>query len=523
MLLFSQMNKGGLACLGHGDKMFEFIRALCFILFWCVFHLTLAQNNNFSKIDRILSLFSNVFPQEKVYLHLDNTGYFRGETIWFAAYIVRTDGVQEDLSKTLYVELLNPVGEVFETQKLHIENGRAHGQIELKNKPVPTGFYEIRAYTRYMLNWDAAGIFSRVIPIFKEIKGEDENTCHSEMTHLEVLNRMNVAENHSREGNSLYSHNIENISVCDTLSTPNLTPFLGNTEISDVHIYPEGGQLVRGIPSRVAFDINESAYYSAPHYGNLVDSVGNILAEVCTQHEGRGSFVCVPNGTPLYLKFGDKSFSLPKVDDEGCVMSVNAIDSLYISLEIAASPSFVGDTLGLSLLHNGRLISLSSIIPTEEHVLKQFVRRDLSAGVHQLTLFTSEGRILSERLFFVAPREDDISKVNITMPDTIFPNTEISLALHGQPGANISLSVQDYDRRLAPSNGTNLASWYLLTSDLKGFIRNAEYYVEADDAEHRQAADLLMLVQGWRRYSWQQQSGVLPFEKKTTHRRWSVF
>ena len=40
---------------------------------------------------RNVSAFNALFPQEKVYLHLDNTGYFAGETIWFMAYVVRAD------------------------------------------------------------------------------------------------------------------------------------------------------------------------------------------------------------------------------------------------------------------------------------------------------------------------------------------------------------------------------------------------------------------------------------------------
>ena len=53
--------------------------------------------------------FNKVVPQEKVYLHFDNVGYFENETLWFKAYVVRTDiGRATDLSKVLYVELLNP-------------------------------------------------------------------------------------------------------------------------------------------------------------------------------------------------------------------------------------------------------------------------------------------------------------------------------------------------------------------------------------------------------------------------------
>ena len=48
--------------------------------------------------------FNKVVPQEKVYLHFDNMGYFENETLWFKAYVTRTDnGHPSDLSKVLYV------------------------------------------------------------------------------------------------------------------------------------------------------------------------------------------------------------------------------------------------------------------------------------------------------------------------------------------------------------------------------------------------------------------------------------
>ena len=88
--------------------------------------------------------FSRYYPQEKVYLHLDNTGYFKGETIWFKAYVVRCDTEQRtDLSHVLYVELLNPSGDVVEKRKLPIENGEAHGDIKVDSIQT-TGFYEVR-------------------------------------------------------------------------------------------------------------------------------------------------------------------------------------------------------------------------------------------------------------------------------------------------------------------------------------------------------------------------------------------
>lgn len=60
----------------------------------------------------------------------------------------------------------------------------------------------------------------------------------------------------------------------------------------------------------------------------------------------------------------------------------------------------------------------------------------------------------------------------------------------------------------------NLASYLLLSSDLKGYIENPGYYLEKDDEEHRMACDLLMMVHAWRRYDWNQMSGMKAFKPK---------
>ena len=65
--------------------------------------------------------FNREVPQEKVYLHFDNTGYFKGEKMWFKAYVVRTDtGEPTDMSSVLYAELVAPSGEVIQKKKISI-------------------------------------------------------------------------------------------------------------------------------------------------------------------------------------------------------------------------------------------------------------------------------------------------------------------------------------------------------------------------------------------------------------------
>ena len=117
--------------------------------------------------------FSENIPNEKVYLHLDNTSYYQGDNIWFKCYVVNSRLHQlSGLSKTLYVELLNPGGEIIDKRILKIENGQCHGDFSLNHLPFYSGFYEIRAYTKYMLNFGEDVIFSRLLPVFNKPKQE---------------------------------------------------------------------------------------------------------------------------------------------------------------------------------------------------------------------------------------------------------------------------------------------------------------------------------------------------------------
>ena len=92
--------------------------------------------------------------QEKVYLHFDNNCYFLGDTIWYKAYVVLADdNSPEPLSRILYVELLNEQGYLMERQQLEINKlGQADGCFAICDT-LFAGFYEVRAYTKWMLNF----------------------------------------------------------------------------------------------------------------------------------------------------------------------------------------------------------------------------------------------------------------------------------------------------------------------------------------------------------------------------------
>ncbi|MBO5182407.1 MAG: hypothetical protein J6B92_11090 [Paraprevotella sp.] len=501
-------------------------RLVLSLLFLSLFtHLLYAQTDNealarLKGYARNVHAFNNLLPQEKVYLHFDNTSYFRGETIWFKAYVVRTDSARlTDLSRVLYVELVAPTGDVIQTRKLKIENGQARGDFKLDIPLIDNGWYEVRAYTRYMTNWDATGIFSRVFPIFgKELE--------SDMAFLKEV-KLDTATEASFKGGAIrygitdMMARKEWMAALDKQKGKNKKDSTNN--IQSVDFYPEGGHLVKGLPTRMAFSLNVKENGKRDRLrGALFSDSGDSIGYVDTDIEGRGMFDYQPSKPVSSLSFREKNgnrleFALPKPEDSGCAAHVDAVtDSLNMSFTLRCTEDWEGYLFGWTILHEGNVLRFDTI--RLQHGVEKRVdipRNRLRTGVNQLTLFNQEGRILAERLFFIHPTEgQDTEHIHITTPDTIRPYGKMDFICHTKPGRTFSLSVLDADKVTEDAPRGNVRSWLLLSSDLKGFIRNPEQYLENNDSIHRAMTDRLMMVQGWRRYDWQTMAGKKTFVKK---------
>jgi hypothetical protein len=432
------------------------------------------KNQLMQFVDNI-EAFNKSFPQEKVYLHLDNTGYFMGEKIWFKAYVVRDD-VQKlsDLSGVLYVELVNPSGDVVQTRKLEVKEGTADGCINLEGL-LNSGFYEIRAYTRYMTNWGNTGIFSRVLPILN--KPEKDGDWSSQTMDM-FSYKKRLPDNREKEEEMSKQMNVA--------------------------FYPEGGHLISRLRNRVAFAVtNENGQHFETQ--GWLESDGEKVCDVSTFREGRGAFECVPKGRRLTLhlnneKGNERSFRLPQAEEEGCVISVESIGGGKFAVRIGRTQLFAKQDLALISVCHGKTKLLRFVGAGSTDDTMTVNRDSLSNGVCQLCLLDANSNILAERMVFVYPEQTAERIKCVVDNQQLSPYGKIELKTYAQPKATFSLAVRDYDSQV---NGwaCNANSWMLLASDLKGYIENADYYLEADDEEHRRAADLLMMVQGWRRYN----------------------
>ena len=446
--------------------------------------------------------FNGIFPQEKVYLEFDNTAYFTGETIWFKAFVSHATTLQRAPSKVLYVDLLAPNGQVIRQHKLKIVAGQCDGAFTLLDVGTeqsrekrgityyPSGFYEIRAYTQKMLDFSHDAIFSRVIPVYTKPPyegGYDESTVNTEQDDMFVR----IIRNESDEKDN---------------------PII-------VSFYPEGGDLVAGIPCNVAFKATGSDGF--PIEGALM--VPHITDSVFTLHDGMGSFTITPHGgeTVRFITTQGNSsrFSLPKPVKKGYVMTTSCASDTTMTVSIRRTPDLIGEPVALAVTCRGDLIHFEQVRSDDSADLTI----DCSGwplGVCRMTLYNKDGRILSSRSLFHNNREfrnPTIALSTDSLSREPFSREIINLRLTDKEGNPIRdrfcLSVRDYDD-YGTGMTENIMTNLLLSSDLKGYIHDPAWYLMADDPIHREALNLLTLIQGWERYEWRYMTGIDQFQER---------
>lgn len=449
-----------------------------------------AAGSGFEQIRRTLVKNSSAAVQEKVFMHLDNTCYFVGDTLWYKAYLLRADNLHfSDMSRILYVELLAPDGLVVERQQVIVsDKGFGNGCFVLTDS-LYSGYYELRAYTRWMLNFNVS---------HHRYTREDRHSFYNNA----------MARDFFRQWDGLYSRVVPVYSKPDRpgdfsykrmYQRPKQSAIKAAPEKLNAVFFPEGGRLVKGLTSRVAFELTDQD-------GRAVDASGQLgNAEVKTDYMGRGVFTLTPGDKPqaLSVTWHGKTytFNLPGADDNGAVMHL--ADG---RIDIATRNHAPGTRYGVSILCRGVLKHFEEVEPDAGGKVTIPVP-PLPTGVNDVTLFDENGRILADRLFFVNNHDYDggVLKTDVPATTTYKPYEKVSLHLTGDSldrQTLVSVAVRD-TRTDEPSYADgNIMTDMLLGGELKGFVAHPAYYFESDDAARRHALDLLMMVQGWRKYKW---------------------
>ena len=430
---------------------------------------------------------------------MDNTCYFQGDTIWFSVYTRQTgSGEPSRISRVLYAELLNHDGYLVERKLIEMKDGRGNGFFALNHPIQYSGYYELRAYTRWQLNW---GLFEH-----KHGVSSQEWFVNKE---LEELFYRDYEKLYSRVFPVYDKPEEEGIYTRDMTMRPMRRYFRKDMDAAErkyvLTLFPEGGNFVADIPNRVAFEAtwNDGEWLDGTLYFSG-DSAISI-------HRGRGVFTITPmkdierdvrfvtsDGNTIKAK-------MPAALMSGVALSVNRMGTCW-DLQVRMTKDMFPDSMALTIMREGEILFFRPLSKREETILVN--ENDLGAGVHQATVFDTQGRVFADRLFFV--RKSDTEKPNVRVSgirDEYQPYEKMDMEISSlsettrQKGF-LSVSVRDGYQDDYLHDDATIMQEMLLASEIRGFVPDPGWYFEADDSLHRTGLDLLMMTQGWRRFEW---------------------
>jgi hypothetical protein len=397
---------------------------------------------------------------EKIFVHTDKSFYVTNERLWFKVYNVA--GLQNEpsiLSKVAYLEILNDQNEPIIQTKISLNNGVGDGSILLTSE-ITSGNYSLRCYTNWMKNFDAELFFSKKIQIINTINNEEINPV------FEVF--------HSKY---------------------------------DVQFFPEGGDLIHNLKSKVAFKITDEFAKGKGGSGAIVNNLGDTVVTFKTLKYGIGSFYLIPDKNQEYtakikLDNGNVITSqLPKIKDEGYVMHL--IDNSVDNLSLQINKSFNKSQDIVLLVYSGEKVLYVTKQSIEDHDLNiQIPKLNLVDGISNIVLLV-DGLPIAERLYFKKPvRTLDISakfnKISFDKREkAIIDFTSFNSNLPVK--ANLSFSVYELNE-LQKADSLDIYSYLWLSSELKGYIESPSYYFHDNINDQKEATDNLMLSHGWRKF-----------------------
>lgn len=534
---------------------------LFILLITCFVTSAFAQRDSVS-LNTLLSKtvkFASDYPIEKVYLHMDKPFYAANDTIWFKAYVTIDKHIPSALSTIVYVDILNSRDSVVKIIKLPITGGMANGNITLIPADFPQGNYHIRAYTAWMRNFDPDYFFNKNLVIgnaidnsiktniaFNTGTAEGKLKIGADITYTEadvklankkvnwtvsyngseitrgkgttdangLLNVAIASPNNNALKNAILTTVID---MGDRTSVTHNFPLKKATGAKDVQFFPEGGELINGIRSRVAFKAINVDGLGVDIKGNVVDNTGAEVAVFQSKHLGMGVFPLVPEDGKSYkanVTFADGSkatYNMQRSLPSGINLAVYNTDPQNVTIKISSNPAYFeankNKTYYLVAQMGGVVYFAAQTTLQTAAYSAAIPKSKFPSGLVQFTLFSKYGSPISERLTFV--QRNDALSITMGTDKKIYnvrQNVKVTVGAKNiltPTQGNFSVSVVDetktpYDE----NNETTILSNMLLTSDLKGYVEKPNYYFMAKNTEAAADLDILTLTQGYRRISY---------------------
>lgn len=481
------------------------------------------------------------YPQEKIYLQTDKSSYLSGERIWFRSHLIDAQSNKSIfLSRYVYVELINPLEEVVDRVKIRPDSiGVYSGFVDLEND-LPEGSYTLRAYTRYMRNDGNEVFFKKPILVLDPFSLQ-----------LEPIATFNVNKNNvevsfmfiDRQLNDTIKPEVVSCKLNDesakTLSAKNSNSF--NWKFSypaiatnrtfllslaynkrkynryytipypsdefDVAFFPEGGYIIPGSTSQVAFKALNPSGLGENISITLYNSKDEAILNAQSIRIGMGFFNFVPQPDETYYAVCQnesgisKRFDLPLPNKSATILSARLIGS-RLMVSVRKGETAPSEQLSLLIHNKGQMLYHDLWDPQTETFT--IASKLLPSGIISILLLNEKKDILSERLIF-SLKDEDLANTQSELSAPSYKQREhITLKVNLSEADSITIfdnfAVSVIDKKTVEQDTTNtILSTLLLTSELNGFIESPGAYFSGTSID-KFGLDALMMTQGWKRY-----------------------
>lgn len=427
----------------------------CVLLIFLGSIFSLVKAQKFREIDSVVRVYEAAFQPEKIYLHYDKHWAKPGETVWFKAYIM-TGTQPVSKSTNLYVDVYGQSGKLLQHTIWPIVKANAIGTVEIP------AFYkeqlvQVKAYTAWMQNFDTSFLYRY---------------------------RLNILDS-------------------STIVAPSI-----QKSVSSIRFFPEGGSIATNAPVNLAFKVTNTMQEPVSASGWILTSSGDTATTFSTVHDGMGvcTFKHVP-GLRYSAVWKDETGTdyitpLPEAVDLPAIMHVIPRDSSVRYTVLAKDGKAKARYHLAAYMHQQLVYRASFNLSGGEAKIAEIPTSSLPSGVLQLSLLDDEVLPIAERIVFIYGQ--DIAMQAEIFPDTIsnLPRTRNSIAIElpDTVKGTYSVSVSDVARPMDSSYG--IISQLLLAADLRGYIHHADWYFRGNYLQKRDALDLVMLTNGWRKYDW---------------------
>jgi len=420
---------------------------------------------NSQEIDSLINNKDSSIVYEKVCLHIDREYYAPGDTIWFKSYLV--SGISNKLEvgfKNVFVQLISPTGKVISNRLLMSVYGTSHGDFALGDS-LPAGQYTIRAKTKYQENFNEKSYFHRKIWI-------------------------------ARSGYFVTQDSTQN----------------QKTELGEILFFPEGGNLIENTANHVAFKSIDKYGKGITVSGRILNHDNKTIATFKTDFQGMGKFIFMPKeGKEYHVKIdGYPKFNckIPEIRDDGIAMHCED-ETAHILISLARNYKNSGhQTFYLVARHKGLFLFQKTIKLDNFEQGLRISKSLFPLGISKISLLDDKADIVAERLVFISDGQLSSVKINThkaeyTTREKVELSVEPFLTADDSVTSTLSVAVVDESYFSCGGNTQTIQSYLLLDSELKGAIESpARYFVDEDSITSSQKLDLLMMVQGWRSYYW---------------------